>query len=319
MTGFWLALLPGVFVLAWLTAAAVAIRTSSRIWVRDWVQQGGPGATALRSYLERPHRLLGAASAVAAFTIMATGAYLDAALDHRPTDFALALLGALLVLAIIGQQLPGAIARRWPRRLIPVLLPPLHLLEIVVSPVRQLVEAATPRSWRVAPADRDPLQELLREGVVEGVGDRDEIAIISGIVQFAGKSVGEIMTPTRDIFALDEALPAGELARLIAEAKYTRVPIYRGSLDEVVGMLHAFDLLQTSGGRPARGLRPVVQATLGMPCNELLFRMLRGNTQLAIVRDESGRTAGLVTLEDLLEELVGDIRDEYDEPGVAPA
>jgi CBS domain containing-hemolysin-like protein len=78
-------------------------------------------------------------------------------------------------------------------------------------------------------------------------------------------------------------------------------------------MVHAFDVIKARGEIPRR-LRPVANATPAAPCNELLFRMLRERQHLAIVRDESGRTAGLVTLEDLLEELVGDIRDEHDEP-----
>jgi putative hemolysin len=98
-----------------------------------------------------------------------------------------------------------------------------------------------------------------------------------------------------------------------AQSGYSRVPIYRESLDHVVGMLHAFDLLDMTGHELPR-LRPVAFATTGMPCNDFLTRMIRGRSHLAVVRDESGHTAGIVTLEDLLEELVGDIRDEHDEP-----
>lgn len=103
---------------------------------------------------------------------------------------------------------------------------------------------------------------------------------------------------------------------MVAQSGYSRVPIYRDSLDHVVGMLHAFDLLEMGGDALPR-LRPVAFATTGMPCNDFLTRMIRGRSHLAIVRDDAGRTAGIVALEDLLEELVGDIRDEHDEP-VAP-
>ena len=106
------------------------------------------------------------------------------------------------------------------------------------------------------------------------------------------------------------------LARLIAQAGYSRVPVYRGSIDEIAGMVHVFDVLKTRGeGAPE--LRPVMHAPSSKRCNELLFEMLRERQHLGIVLDEYGGTAGLVTLEDLLEELVGDIRDEHDEP--APA
>jgi putative hemolysin len=102
------------------------------------------------------------------------------------------------------------------------------------------------------------------------------------------------------------------LAAQIAQSRYSRVPIYDGTLDSIVGMVHAFDVIKSHGEMPQR-IRPVAFSTAAAPCNELLFRMLRERLHIAIVQ-EAGRTIGLVTLEDLLEELVGDIRDEHDEP-----
>ena len=93
--------------------------------------------------------------------------------------------------------------------------------------------------------------------------------------------------------------------------------MYGESLDDVKGVLHAFSLLEMEGDI-LPPLRPVTFATDGMPCNDFLFTMIRGRSHLAVVRDDSGATVGIVTLEDLLEELVGDIRDEHDEP-VTPA
>jgi CBS domain containing-hemolysin-like protein len=124
------------------------------------------------------------------------------------------------------------------------------------------------------------------------------------------------MTPRTAIFAVEEATHPREMARLIAQAGYSRVPVYRGAIDEIIGMVHVFDVLKTRG-EEAPELRPVMHAPSTKRCNELLFEMLRERQHLGIVLDEYGGTAGLVTLEDLLEELVGDIRDEHDEP--APA
>src|SRR6185437_2968970 len=164
-----------------------------------------------------------------------------------------------------------------------------------------------------APAERDPIQDLLREGQLEGVGEREEIAIISGVVEFSGKIVRDVMTPRSDIFALPDGVDPHAMARQIAQSRYSRVPIYHGTLDNITGMVHAFDVIKARGDSPER-LRPMAFAAPDAPCNELLFRMLRERLHLAIVRDAAGRTNGLVTLEDLLEELVGDIRDEHDEP-----
>jgi putative hemolysin len=162
------------------------------------------------------------------------------------------------------------------------------------------------------PDDRDAIQDLLREGELEGVGEHEEIAIISGVVEFSEKVVREVMTPRSDIFALPDGMDPHAFASQIASSGYSRVPVYNGTLDNVVGMVHAFDVIKAHGEMPA-SLRPVAWTTLEAPCNELLFRMLRERQHLAVVRD-AGKTIGLVTLEDLLEELVGDIRDEHDEP-----
>jgi CBS domain containing-hemolysin-like protein len=104
-----------------------------------------------------------------------------------------------------------------------------------------------------------------------------------------------------------------DLAVRIAQARYSRIPVFHDSIDNVVGMVHAFDVLKSFGEAMPR-FRPVAFAVPTDACNELLFRMLRSRLHLAIIRDAEGKVAGLVTLEDLLEELVGDIRDEHDEP-----
>ncbi len=110
----------------------------------------------------------------------------------------------------------------------------------------------------------------------------------------------------------DDAEAYGAAER-VARTAYSRVPVYHGSLDHVTGMLHAFDLLR--GAEQALAApRPVARTTPGTPCSALLYEMLRDHRHLAVVQDGDHRTLGIVALEDLLEELVGDIRDEHDEP-----
>ena len=138
------------------------------------------------------------------------------------------------------------------------------------------------------------------------------MAIISGVMQFGEKSVKDVMTPRADIFALDADEPARSVAERLAASGYSRVPLYRESLDNIVGMIHVFDVFKVAGERMPP-LRPVTRTVPSKAANELLFELLRARRQLAIVTDDSARVVGLVTLEDLLEELVGDIRDEHDE------
>jgi putative hemolysin len=307
-----------LLVVAWLTAAGTAVRSVSRIWLRHWVERGLRGASTAELYLERPQRLIVAAGTGVALAVFAAGELLGAA--PAPSTLALVerVVGAALVVLVFGQLVPRAVARRWATRLLPVLLPPLRFLDLLVTPVRlaggallRLVRRGPPSS---APVNaREGIEDLLREGELEGVGERDEIAIITGVVQFGEKSLGSVATPRAEVFALAESVPASELARRIAQSAYSRVPIYRGSLDDVIGMVHVFDVLK-AGGSTFPPIRPVAYAPAGKPCNEQLFEMLRARRHIAVVQDEGGHTVGIVTLEDLLEELVGDIRDEHDEP-----
>ena len=116
---------------------------------------------------------------------------------------------------------------------------------------------------------------------------------------------------------MPDGMDALAFATQIAQSAYSRVPVYHETLDNIIGMVHAFDVLKSYGEAMPR-IRPVAFAAPTDACNELLFRMLRSRLHLAIVRDMDQKVVGLVTLEDLLEELVGDIRDEHDEPAPVP-
>jgi putative hemolysin len=310
-------LLLTVAIVAWLTAAATAVRTVSRIWLRHWVEQQLSGSGAAQLYLDRPHRLLLASATGVALTVFGAGVILTVSAQGSIAMLVAEGLAYSLMVLVFGQLIPRAVARRWATALIPVLLPPLQLVELLLRPVLRLVRHVTgERNHDEAEeeeSEEEALEELLREGALEGVGEAREIAIISGVVQFAEKRVRDIMTPRADIFAVPEALAPLELALRVAASGYSRVPVYRDSLDNVQGMVRAFDVLK-NGGTDIPPIRPVTMARPGMPCKELLSGMLRERRHIAIVREEGGPTLGLLTLEDLLEELVGDIRDEHDEP-----
>jgi putative hemolysin len=321
-------LLMTIAIVGCLTAAATAVRSVSRIWLRHWVERRLSGAQTAALYLERPQRLLLAATTGVAMTVFIAGTFIATAVPGGPFARARAIVAYGLALLLAGQLVPRAVARRWSSVLIPILIPLLRLVEFLFMPLLLLVRKLTGEARREAstdhPSDAEALEELLREGELEGVGEHTEIAIIEGVVQFGTKTLGEVMTPRSEVFAIRAATPSAEVARQLAQSRYSRVPIYGESLDDVLGMLHAFDLLQMEGDElPA--LRPVTFATTEMPCNDFLFRMIRTRSHLAVVRDASGLTVGIVTLEDLMEELVGDIRDEHDEPapvaqaGAAPS
>jgi len=311
-----LPLIVALLIMAWLTAGSMAVRSVSRIWLRHWAERQLRGSAAAVAYLERPHRLLTGASVGTSLTLLLAGMGVGLAGSGVAVVWAALIFGGVIVLA--GQLFPRAIARRWPAAVAPVVLPVLRVVNVITLPIVNAGEAIAHlflRETRPAPdvTDRDAIQDLLREGELEGIGEREEIAIISGVVEFSEKVVRDVMTPRSEIFALPDGVDPHTLASQIAQSRYSRVPIYHGTLDSIVGMVHVFDVIKARGDTPD-ALRPVAFSAPDAPCNELLFRMLRERLYIAIVRDDSGKTIGLVTLEDLLEELVGDIRDEHDEP-----
>jgi putative hemolysin len=295
----------------------MAMRSVSRIWLRHWVEQQLRGSRAAMAYLERPQRLIIAASSTVALVLVLSGALI--ATDHarQPLGLASSLGVFAVAVVVVGQLLPRAIARRFAPGVASFLSPMLEVAAIIASPIvgagRLVSRPYERRSSSSAPSDRDAIQDLLREGELEGVGQREEMEIITGVMEFGEKLVREVMIARDEIFAIERSAGAREIAEEFATSAFSRVPLYEGSLDNVVGMVHAFDVLKMKGERmPA--LRPVSRTRDTTTCSELLFRMLRARRHLAIVTDEQERTVGLVTLEDLLEELVGDIRDEHDEP-----
>lgn len=313
-----LPMLVAVAIVAILTAGATAVRAVSRLWLRHWIEHRHAHSGTMARYLERPMRLIYAAGTGIMLVVFAMGAIITVSSGLSPWAFTRDAVVFLLLLLLVGQLIPRAIGRRWAPQLVPVLVPALRVADLIVSPILSLAQsvgsAIVPKSARQNDDDtREGLEDLLRDGAFDGMGTGEELAIISGVMQFGDKTAADVMTARAEIFALDESIGPMEVARRVAQSAYSRVPIYRGTPDTVIGMIHVFDVFKLVGERmPA--LRPVAFARSTKPASELLFELLRARRQLAIVQDDGGLVLGLVTLEDLLEELVGDIRDEHDEP-----
>jgi putative hemolysin len=313
MTTFTLLVLLALLV-GWLTAAATSVRSVSRIWLRHWVEQKLAGADEAELYLDRPQRWLFAAGTGIAATVFAMGAVIG--LRESMEGAVEEIVAALILLTVLGQLLPRAIARRWAAPLVPLLMPVLRVLAWVCAPLFAFSQlfARKPAIHTAAQDDsRDGLEDLLREGELEGVGEASESAIISGVVEFGEKRALDVMTARADILAVDRTMPSREITRIVSTSKYSRIPVYERDLDHVVGLVHSFDVLANPDA-PVASLRRVTLVRAATPCHELMHRMLREHVHLAIIQGAQGETVGLVTLEDLVEELVGDISDEHDDP-----
>ncbi|MEN9509395.1 MAG: hypothetical protein RLZZ621_1958 [Gemmatimonadota bacterium] len=309
-------LLVMIAAIALLTLAGTSVRVVSRLWLRHWIEHRGGSTAAMTQYLEQPIRLVHAAGTASMLLVFAAGTLL--ALDGAASFWRLLSEAVIWVIAvlILGQLLPRAIGRRWAPQLVPVVVPLLRFVDLAITPFRavagKLTAGVRPLSATDVEQDaRDGLEELLRDESFLDIGATEEMAIISGVVQFGDKTVADVMTPSADLFMVREGVSPKVMAEQVAQAGYSRVPVYRDTPDQIVGMVHVFDLFR-DGGETAPAIRPIMFTAPDRLAKELLFALLRSRRQVAVVR-ESETVLGLVTLEDLLEELVGDIRDEHDE------
>ena len=299
-----------------LTGAATALRSVSRIWLRHWAERRLAGAGTAQLYLDRPQRLLLAASTGVAGTVFALGAMIGLQVGDRPGSLTQSLVLSAVLLLIFGQLIPRAVGRRWPAETLPWLLPPLRAVERLIAPLallaNRIVRRWNDQSPEEAPTAYESLEDLLREGEIEGVGAAAERAIISGVVEFGSTKVREVMTPRAEIVAVERSASAEEVTRIVARSKVSRLPMYTRTIDHIDGMLTSWDVIARPEA-PLRSPRPVAFASPDELCHTLMTRMLRERRHLAIVRGSAGETLGLVTLENLVEEFVGDIHDEHDD------
>ena len=317
MSLHWPFIAGAVLVVGIFAAAATTMRAMTRIWMRQWVEaQLGPGVPSgsrASQILAEAHRLLAVSTAAISFVVALAGVLLGANSDAGMVGLVLRVAAIAAAFLLLGMALPRGLARHWAPELATPLVPVLRFAAVLLAPVMWL--AGTARRRRREDDDAaegtEEIGELLREGELEGMGGTKELEFITEVVEFGERQVSEVMTPRTAMTAVDRALEPRDMARRVAESGFSRVPVYQGTHDDVIGLVHVFDILATAGERWPE-LRPVLHVPAGKRCSELLFEMLGKQQQLAIVLDEHGGTIGLVTLEDLLEELVGEIRDEHD-------
>jgi CBS domain containing-hemolysin-like protein len=299
-----LVLVVGLALAALGTTLAVGTAAVSRLELSRWVTQRQRGADLAAALLAAPATVLGPANALGAGGLALAGLGLAAALrDVTPALAAALLVGAVPFVIALTHTVPRAVGRRWAEPITRAAAPWLERSARLMAPLAPRAPGAGPDQGR-----RDP-------GTASGP---DEIAVIAGVIAFTERPVREVMTPRTAIVALADDASVRDGALLFTESGYSRLPVFRESLDQITGMVYVFDLLKAEGGDPLP-VRPVLVVPSSQRCADLLFEMQRERRQLAVVLDEFGGTAGIVTLEDLLEELVGEIFDETDAPGWAPA
>ena len=235
---------------------------------------------------------------------------------------------ALAIAALVGIAIPHAWALYASERFLAATMGLLLILRYALYPAVAVMEALDFPIRRLSGVRDDEdengesaKQEILHaasEGRADGTVDQEEVEMIESVMEFGETRVAEIMTPRTDIFALPVSASFADAAGEIIRAGHTRVPVYDGDLDNIIGVLYAKDLLQHVGKSLPPELREIMRKPYFVPESKQLDDLLREfkvrKVHLAVVLDEYGGTAGLSTVEDLIEEIVGDISDEYDHP-----
>jgi putative hemolysin len=332
-----LVLLNGVFVAAEI--ALISIRHSR---VEQMVDDDVPGARRVRRVIDDPGRFLAVvqlaitfigflASAFAAVSLVAALSTFMLTLnvgDAYATPIALVVVTILLSLftIVFGELVPKSLALAHTERFALTLSGPVELLGRLLGPLVTGLASLTDRIARWLGADvsreaqitAEELKLIVERGGEQGVLEAEEEQMINAVIELGERRVHEVMVPRVSIVGIRVSATFEEAIDVVIEEGHSRIPAYEESIDEVVGILYAKDLLPylKSDAAPRPGLRallrPPVLVPESMTIDDLLHELQRRKVHIAIVLDEYGGTAGIVTIEDLLEEIVGEIQDEYD-------
>jgi putative hemolysin len=280
-----------------------------------------PKAIRLLGEMEKPEKML---------TVVLIGTNVSLifgvfALTNVVTNDFLATLIATPLFLIFAEIVPKSVFRRHPSSLSLALLPTIRFCGLVLSPIiLPMLFALRAMRWltgrkteSLAPvlSTEEDLRHLIDESAARGSIEPDEQEMIHSVMDLAEVHAKEIMVPRIDVQAVASETTREELVKMFQESGRTRIPVYEGSLDNVLGVVNVFDvLLDADADNPeiTRFAKPVLHVPDTKPLDELLKELKQQTQHVAIVTDEYGGTDGLITLEDVLEEIFGEIRDEHD-------
>jgi CBS domain containing-hemolysin-like protein len=308
----------------------MAVVAADRLKVQRAAAAGSRRARLLASFQEAPQRLLattlaGTQLAVMTSTIVVTMAALsNPTLASRAEYLTVGMLAPVLL--ILGEVVPKTLFQQHADALAPRLVFPLWLASVVFSPLIFVMTRFTGMVTRALGIEdkrqvitREELELLLRAPTAEGEITEGERRMITRIFDFGETTVYDVMVPLSEVFALPEDASLDEAVREVQEKRHTRTPVYRERVDQIIGIMHSFDLLKAAArtGKVGELCKPCIYVPEGQAAVDLLVRLQRERQGMAVVVDEYGGATGIVTSEDILEEIVGEIEDEYDT--LAPA
>jgi Mg2+/Co2+ transporter CorB len=331
---------------AFFSGSETALTASSRGKLRAQADKGTPGAAAALGILDDRERMIGAIL-LGNNVVNILSASLATALLTRlfgDSGVALATLGMTLLVLIFGEVLPKTLAILSPEPLAMRVAPVIRVLIVVFAPVVAVVRALVrgllaPFGFRADPAAnilavREEIAGALQLGHSEGVVEKEDRDRILGALDLGERTVKEVMLHRSGIEMIDASLPVQEILARVLDSPHTRLPLFRDEPENIVGVLHAKELLRAmhrmldEDGRLDRekmarfDIMSVAMEPYFIPettsLDDQMRQFLRRHTHFALVVDEYGALQGLITLEDILEEIVGEIADEFDAPQEDP-
>lgn len=319
---------------AFFSMTETALISASRIQIRARREEGDARAAALERLLKDPERLI-TAVLVGNNVVNVGASVLSAVVALRVLGGVGAAVAAglmVLVILVFGEITPKTLAVRHATGIALRVARPMMVVQAALAPLAWFfghVANAVLRLGGIKRPGRAPfiteeeIRLLLRVGEEQGTIERFERRVIDEVFDFTDTKAHRVMTPRDSIVSVGKGASLAEALDVVNKSGYSRILVVDGSLDRVVGFVHAKDLLRFTDvelkeRRAGDVARRVLVAPASLNTAELLLRMQRVHTQLAVVQDSMGATVGLLTIEDLLEELVGEIHDEFDVPLAAP-
>jgi CBS domain containing-hemolysin-like protein len=327
-----LILLNGFFV-----AGEYALVTARRTRMQELAQRGDRRARAVLRIVSNPPRFIAAMQLGVTATSLGIGALGEHALAKAFDPLVagvIAVIFAFLIITylhvVVGELVPKGVALGYSEPTALAVSTPVRAFFVVFKPLIWILQRSsdlilrslglTPPGGEMEVYSEAELKMLLSRSTEEGELEQQEQEMLYKVFDFADKEVSTVMVPRPEVVALSVDLPPEEALAAVIESPYTRYPVYRGALDDVVGILHVRNLFSALVDRGIAGvqleelLRPAHIVPENKDLAALLTEFRRTNQHMAIVVDEYGELEGIVTLEDLLEEIVGEIEDEFDLP-----
>lgn len=325
----WLHIL-GLFVLfilsAFFSSSETALMSMDKLRVRYLVEKNRPGAGKLAGLLDRPDNLL---SAILVgnnvvnimVSVFATTLFIDF-FGHRGELMTILILTPLLL--VFAEVCPKTYAAKYPEKLSFVILHPIRFFMWLLRPVTWLVSGISTLMTRMLTGEEekpsisaDEIRSIIEFGEHAGVVAKEKRRMLHGVFDLSEIRVRDVMVPRTEVVGIEAGSSFAEVVQIVSQARHSRFPVYEGALDRVVGVIHSKEILNYldrpddfSLLRLARSPYFVPEAK---PIETLMQAFRRKHLHLAVVVDEYGGVEGICTLEDIVEEIVGEIQDEYDE------